>query len=143
MTVDRPLLSIRRTRADDAPARPERGLGAAARRRATASRLIEHALATSRRDRELGLPVRMIARASVPIAETRSVVEDLLARPVTTVTLPEDATAFGGRTAVVATMTTGQLRRILTAPGIEHVMFASDRGVADPVAAPLPTRLAA
>lgn len=144
MTVDRPLLSVGRTRADDAPERPERGPGAApAGRRATASRLVEHALATSRRDRALGLPVCIIARAGVPIAEARGLVEDLVERPVTTVTLPEDASAFSGRPAVIASVTTHELRRVLGASQLEHVMFAPSVGLAGIVAAPLPTPLAA
>jgi hypothetical protein len=132
--VERPLLSMIPDRADEA----QQAVGAAATRsrRATKSRLVGHALATSGGERQLWLPVCIVARPDVAATVAAGFVQEILERPVTTVTVPQDGSAFGGRTAVVETMSVRQLRRFLTADWVEHAMFAADRRTTTAPAAP-------
>jgi hypothetical protein len=95
-----------------------------ARFRATTSRLVSHALATAGSERELGsVPVCLVGRPGASLGEMNAVAQHVLARPLAAVTLSDDAGAMAGRSAVVAVMSVGEVRRGIAASRVEHAMF--------------------
>jgi hypothetical protein len=124
------VLSMRSAEPADPPTTPDWGVGkgrSAERTYATTSRLLGHVLATSGNDRELTIPVVVVARGGFSSAEVGRLGGEVVGgRPRTTTVSPGQG-APPGRIALSVCLTVGALRRLLAAPWVEHAMFENAR----------------